>query len=329
MKRLLSGVQSTGNLHLGNYLGAIRNWVDLSNQGYEAFIFIADLHSITVPQDPQKLRHSVLSTAAMYIACGMMPENCSIFVQSSLPQHTELAWILSCFAQTGWMNRMTQFKDKSLKYKGNTSLGLYIYPILQAADILLYQPDFVPVGEDQKQHIELARDVAESFNNATKSSVFKIPEPMIMGQGFRIKSLRDGTKKMSKSDESDYSRINMCDDKDLIMKKLKKAKTDSIPEIYYDKENRPEVSNLLEIYSFISGRSIVSIVKSYSGSSMSVFKQDIGECIASDIAPINSEFQRLMKDHSYIISALSDGRAKAAKIATDTLEKTQKIIGLL
>lgn len=326
MKRLLSGVQATGTLHLGNYLGAIKNWAQLLNQGYEAFIFIANLHAITVPQDPKNLKQYTLFTAATYIACGLDPSKCNIFVQSTLPEHSELAWILSCFTQLGWLNRMTQFKEKSANKEA--SLGLYAYPVLQAADILLYQPDLVPVGEDQKQHVELTRDIAQAFNRATNSNLFKIPEPMIMKASARIKSLRDGTKKMSKSDESDYSRINLYDDADTIALKFKKAKSDSIDKIYYDVTNRPEISNLLNIYASLSNTTIQAIETQYANSTVSTFKQDLAEVTISALKPIASEFNKLTANKDYILEVLAEGQEAAHKIAASNLSKIKAIVGL-
>ncbi len=263
MKRLVSGIQPTGALHLGNYLGSLKNWIELLNSGkYNALMFIADLHSITVPYDPAMLKHNVLHTASTYLACGLDPEKASIFVQSDIPEHAELSWILSCFTSVGWMNRMTQFKDKSQKYKDDrVTLGLYSYPVLMAADVLLYNADFVPVGEDQKQHVELMRDISQAFNRELKTDWFVTPEPMIMGEAKRVMSLKDGTKKMSKSDDSDYSRINLTDSADMIMNKFKKAKTDSIAEITYDPDNRPDISNLLKIFSVLSGVKIEKLVE--------------------------------------------------------------------
>jgi tryptophanyl-tRNA synthetase len=328
MKRLLSGIQPTGILHLGNYLGAVKNWVELINKGDEAFIFIPDLHSITVPQDPKKLKENVLLTAATYIACGIDPKKSKIFVQSSIAEHTELAWILSCFTATGWMNRMTQFKEKSAKYKDKSSLGLYMYPVLMAADILLYQPDYIPVGEDQKQHVELTRDIAESFNRTMQVDFFKIPEPLIIGESARIKSLRDGTKKMSKSDESDYSRINLDDDPDIIRQKFKKSKSDSIESIYYDKKNRPEISNLLSIYSAFSGKKIKDIEIEYQKKRLSDFKSDLAEITINALSPISQEIRKLIKDKDYVTKVLKQGAEQAREVAAVNLQNIKKIVGL-
>lgn len=330
MKKLLSGIQPTGHLHLGNYLGAIQNWVKLINKGkYETFIFIADLHSITIPQDPKLLKENVILVAATYIACGIDPAKCNIFTQSAMPEHSELAWILACFTPTGWMNRMTQFKEKSERYKENSSLGLYMYPILMAADILIYNSDVVPVGEDQKQHLELARDVAQAFNRATNTECFKMPEPIIIESTARIKSLRDGTKKMSKSDDSDFSRINLTDSPEEIRSKFKKAKSDSIQEIYHDKDKRPEVSNLLNIYSALSGKKVSEIQADYQGKNFSTFKEDIAEVTINALGSISKEIHKLIKEEGYIREILEKGRAEASEVASENLKKTKKIVGLL
>lgn len=329
MKRLLSGIQPTGSLHLGNYLGAVKNWVQLVNDGYESFIFIANLHSITVPQDPHALKEQTMQMAASLIACGLDPKKCTLFIQSTLPEHSELAWILSCFTPVGWMNKMTQFKEKSGKYKENASTGLFVYPILQSADILIYQPDFVPVGEDQKQHVEITRDIAQSFNRGVNKEFFKIPEPMIIGSSARIKSLRDGAKKMSKSDESDYSRINLNDDPDTIMLKFKKAKSDSIEKIYFDKENRSEVSNLLNIYASLSSKSVEQIEAEYSNKTISAFKKDLAELTIQTLEPIRNTLNSLAKDQGYLAKILEEGGGHARAIASANLAAAKELIGLI
>lgn len=329
MKRLLSGIQPTGNLHLGNYLGAVKNWVQLVNDGYESFIFIANLHSITMPQDPSMLKEQTLQMAASLIACGVDPKKCTLFIQSTLPEHSELAWILSCFTPVGWMNKMTQFKEKAGKHKENASTGLFVYPILQSADILIYQPDFVPVGEDQKQHIEITRDIAQSFNRSVNSEFFKIPEPMIIGSSARIKSLRDGSKKMSKSDESDYSRINLNDDADTIMLKFKKAKSDSIEKIYFDKENRPEISNLINIYASLSAKSVEQVGAEYVDKSVSSFKQDLADLTIQALKPIRENLNNLTKDKGYLAQILDQGGARAKEVASINLAKAKELIGLI
>jgi len=330
MKKIISGMQPTNALHLGNYLGAIKGWLSCVDKGYDSIAFIADLHAITVLQDPKKLRENVFALAATYIACGLDIKKCPIFVQSSVAEHSELAWILSCFTAGGWLNRMTQYKEKSAKYKDSASLGLYSYPVLQAADILLYQVDYVPVGEDQKQHVELTRDIGEAFNRQTNTSTFKIPDYMsVESTGARIMSLRDGTKKMSKSDESDYSRINLSDDADLIRLKIRKAKSDSIREVYYDKENRPEVSNLLNIYSSFSGRSAKEIEVDYQSKLVSDFKNDLAEILVDKLSPIAKEYHRLLKEKDYLRVVLDEGREIASSRARDTLGKVKQAVGLI
>ena len=329
MKKIISGMQPTNSMHLGNYLGAIKSWISCVEKGYDALAFIADLHAITVFQDPKKLRESVFSLTATYLACGLDTKKCPIFIQSTVPEHAELAWILGCFTPNGWLNRMTQYKEKSARYKEGSSLGLYSYPVLQAADILLYQVDYVPVGEDQKQHLELTRDIAEAFNRETNSKVFHIPEYMSSESSARIMSLREGTKKMSKSDESDYSRINLCDDADTIRLKIKKAKSDSIREVYADKKDRPEITNLINIYSSLSGDSVKEIEKSYQDRSVSEFKTDLAELVISVLSPISKEYSRLVIEKDYINVILSEGHEKAAVRARETLLNVKTKIGLI
>lgn len=329
MKRLVSGIQPTGNLHLGNYLGSLKNWIELLNSGqYEALMFIADLHSITVPYNPAVLKQNVLHTAATYLACGLDPEKAAIFVQSDIPEHAELNWILGCFTSMGWMNRMTQFKDKSKKYKADrVTLGLYNYPVLMAADVLLYNADFVPVGEDQKQHVELMRDISQAFNRELKTDYFITPEPMIMGEAKRVMSLKDGTKKMSKSDDSDYSRVNLTDSADIILKKFKKAKTDSIETVSYDPDNRPEITNLLKIFSALSGIKIDKLVSEYKTAGFSKFKTDLADVVIAAIEPIAQKTQEFINDKEYVISVLREGRLKAKAIAEKNILKIKEIAG--
>ena len=331
MKRLVSGIQPTGCLHLGNYLGSIKNWVELLNSHkYEAFLFIADLHSITVPYDPKILRENVIHAAATYLACGLDPNKASIFIQSSIPEHAELNWILSCFTSMGWMNRMTQFKDKSKKYNADkVTLGLYNYPVLMAADVLLYNADYVPVGEDQKQHVELMRDISQAFNRELNVDFFKVPEPMILGAAKRVMSLKDGTKKMSKSDESEYSRVNLTDSADVIMKKFKKAKTDSIETISFDQENRPEISNLLKIFSALSADSIEKIVTNYEGAGFNKFKTDLAELTISIIEPISLKISELLRDKNYVLSVVQEGGERASLVAKNNIAKIKKVAGFL
>ena len=275
IKRLLSAAQPTGHLHLGNYLGAIRQWVALQYEAEESLFCVVDLHALTVPQDPQALRQSTRDTVAAYIACGIDPKHSIIFHQSAIAEHSELAWLLSTLTPLGWLNRMTQFKEKAGKHKEKSNLGLYSYPVLMAGDILLYKATHVPVGEDQKQHLELTRDIAGLFNRQF-SETFPLPEPMILGEATRVMSLRDGTKKMSKSDASDNARIHLTDAPDVIMKKLQKAKTDSEEGINYDQENRPELANLIQLISAFTGETKDAIVAQHQGSGFCANKTDIG-----------------------------------------------------
>ncbi|MCH9753729.1 MAG: tryptophan--tRNA ligase [Alphaproteobacteria bacterium] len=328
-KKIISGIQPTQVIHLGNYLGAIKSWLKCIDEGYDARAFIADLHAITVFQDPKKLSESIFSLTATYLACGLDYKKCPIFVQSSVPEHSELGWILGCFTPNGWLNRMTQYKEKSSKYKENSSLGLYGYPVLQAADILLYQVDYVPVGEDQKQHVELTRDIAEAFNRQTNSNVFKIPEHLIPKENARIMSLRDGTKKMSKSDESEYSRISITDDAEIIAKKFKKAKSDAIREVYYDKEKRPEISNLIGIYSGLSGVSIKDVEKEFVSKGTSDLKEAVAEVVIDTFKHIKTEYDNLIKDKDHIKSVLEEGRINASEIAQKTLRDVKQKVGFV
>jgi len=276
------------------------------------------------------LAHNTLATAAIYIACGLNTQKCSLFIQSQVPEHTEMAWIFACITQLGWLDRMTQFKEKAQKFQTErASLGLYAYPVLMAADILLYQPDYVPVGEDQKQHVELTRDIAGSFNRHTKTQYFKLPEPFILKEGARIMSLRDGKKKMSKSDESDYSRINLTDDKDLIITKIKKAKTDSISEVYFDKESRPEISNLMNIYASIQDKSLKEIALECKGLTTAQFKEVLSILLSEKLTPIKQNFDLLMNDKAYLTKILAEGRDKACAVATKTLKGAKDLFGFI
>ena len=326
--RILSGVQPTGNLHLGNYLGAIRNWVGLQHQ-HECFFMLADLHAITVPQDPQQLRNHVRETAAAYIACGIAPEKHAIFNQSAVASHAELMWILSCHTPLGWLNRMTQFKEKAGKHRDNAVLGLYSYPVLMAADILLYNATHVPVGEDQKQHIELTRDVAGAFNRHYGQEFFTIPEPVIMGEATRIMSLRDGTKKMSKSDESDYSRITMTDDADTIALKFRKAKSDMEEGITYDREKRPEAANLLTIYAALKGITVEQAVAECEGKNFSTFKQMLTDVAVAHLSPITRKMRELLDAPDYIDGILARGVARAREVGGQTVKDAKDLIGFL
>ena len=330
-KKIFSGVQPTGNLHLGNYLGAIKNFVKLNNEDQNECIFcIVDLHAITVAQDPKKLKNNIYETAASFIASGIDPKKSIIFNQSSVSAHSEAAWILSCVARMGWLNRMTQFKEKAGKDKEKASIGLYSYPVLMAADILLYDTTHVPVGDDQKQHLELCRDIAQKFNNDFNvDEFFKIPEPLIQKKFSRIMSLRDGTKKMSKSELSDLSRINLTDDKDQIINKIKKAKTDTLPlpATSADLEKRPEAKNLMSIYSSIIDVNLDDTINKFSGKNFSEFKENLSQILVDKIIPISNEIKKLLKEKSFLDQILDSGRQKADKIASEKVKKIQEIMG--
>lgn len=327
-KRVVSGVQATGDLHLGNYLGAIKGWVKMQDE-YDCFFFLADLHAITVPRDPAELMRSTIEVAAAFFASGLDPKKSTIYLQSHIPAHTELAWILNCITPMGWLGRMTQFKDKAGKDKENASTGLFTYPVLQASDVLLYHPHLVPVGEDQKQHIELIRDIAGAVNRKFDKKVFVLPEPLIKQDNARIKSLRDGTKKMSKSDPSDQSRINLGDDRDTIYQKFKRAKTDSISEITYDVANRPEVANLINIYAEFSDISNDKIVAQYEGVGFSKFKEDLAEIACEVIGPITNHYNILLRDPAELLRVLRQGSDRAREIAEKTVSVVKKEFGFL
>jgi len=330
MNRIFSGVQPTGNLHLGNYLGAIRNWVALQKD-YDCIFCIVDLHALTVPQDPAQLKAQTREVTAAYIASGIDPERCVIFNQSMVAGHAELAWLLSCLTPLGWLNRMTQFKEKAGKQREEAGLGLYAYPVLMAADIILYKATHVPVGEDQKQHLELARDIAGAFNRRFGVEYFPLPEPMIFGAATRVMSLRDGSKKMSKSDSSDYSRINMTDDAETIALKIRKAKTDPLPlpETVKDAEARPEADNLLGIYAALADISREQAVARWAGKNFSEFKTALAELSSEVLGKICGEMRRLMADPSYIDSVLKRGAERANAIAQPHLNEVFDIMGLL
>ncbi|HMK68202.1 MAG TPA: tryptophan--tRNA ligase [Stellaceae bacterium] len=330
MNRIFSGVQPTGNLHLGNYLGAIRNWVALQRH-YDCIFCIVDLHAITVPQDPAQLRAQTREVTAAYIAAGIDPERCIIFNQSTVAAHSELAWLLGCLTPLGWLNRMTQFKEKAGKQRENAGLGLYAYPVLMAADILLYKATHVPVGEDQKQHLELARDIAGAFNRRYEVEFFPLPEPQIFGAATRVMSLRDGTKKMSKSDTSDYSRINMTDDADLVRQKVRKAKTDPhpMPESAAEAERRPEAGNLLGIYAALADKSLEATVTEFAGAPFSRFKETLSDLAVSVLGRIGGEMRRLLADPQYIDQTLRRGTERARAIADPNLRQVCDITGLL
>lgn len=328
MNRVFSGVQPTGNLHLGNYLGAIRHWVRMQDS-HECIYGIMDLHAITVPQDPAALRNATREVAAALIASGIDPQKSILFPQSSVSVHAELAWILGCHTPLGWLNRMTQFKEKAGKQRDNASLGLYGYPVLMAADILGYKATHVPVGEDQKQHLELSRDIAGAFNRAYGKEYFPLPEPLILGEATRVMSLRDGKAKMSKSDASDMSRINLTDDTDAIANKFKKAKTDLIDGITYDPENRPEVANLLNIFAALSEVPRKEIEARYATSGFGQFKKDLTDLAVEKLAPLTSKMRVLMDDPSNIDSFLQVGTERAQDIAGKHLAEIKEIVGFL
>jgi len=386
MTRVLSGVQPTGSLHLGNYLGAIKNWVGMQNE-HDCLFCIVDLHAITVPQDPAALRAATRMTAAAYIACGIDAEKSAIFHQSAVPEHAELAWLFSTITPLGWLNRMTQFKEKSglpkfeleeivetlkghkklvnrclkgsikngsdtitireaeilstiideageyirrvLNNNSLAKLGLFSYPVLMAADILLYNATHVPVGEDQKQHLELARDIAGAFNRQYKNEFFTLPDPLILGNAARVMSLRDGTKKMSKSDESDQSRINLTDSDDDIAKKIKKAKSDMIEGISYDAENRPEASNMLNIIAALKDENVGNIAEEYKDYNFSKLKSELADILIAKIGPIRDELLKLNQDHAYLDSILLKGVEKAGGIAAKNISQIKEIMGFL
>jgi tryptophanyl-tRNA synthetase len=323
-------MQPTRQLHLGNYLGALRNWVALQDR-FESIFCIVDLHALTLPQDPAVLLSNTREVAAAYIAAGIDPERCVIFNQSAVAQHAELSWILSCHAPLGWLNRMTQFKDKAGKHRENAVLGLYAYPVLMAADILIYKATHVPVGEDQKQHLELARDIAGAFNRHYAVDYFPQPEPQILGEATRVMSLRDGTKKMSKSDESDYSRINLTDDADAIAQKIRKAKTDPepLPDTLEALEKRPEADNLVTIYAALEGSGRQQALDRFAGQTFSTFKSALVDLSVARLGPITAEMRRLMSDPAEIDRILRRGADKAGDMAARHLGELKDIIGLL
>ena len=330
-KKIFSGVQPTGNLHLGNYIGAIKNFVELQNQKDNKCVFcVVDLHAITVKQNPKILKDNIRETTAAFLASGIDSKKSIIFNQSLVSAHSEASWVLGCVARMGWLNRMTQFKEKAGKDKEKASVGLYIYPVLMAADILLYDATHVPVGEDQKQHLELSRDIAQKFNLDYEAPNFlKVPEPLIQKNFSRIMSLKDGNKKMSKSDPSDLSRINMTDSKDQIVNKIKKAKTDNdpLPNTNKDIQKRPEVENLLGIYSSMNSQSLLKTINEFGGKNFSDLKQKLTEIVVEKISPISNEINKLQKDPKFIDDVLQEGSQKAEQIARKKVEKMKKIIG--
>ena len=330
-KKIFSGVQPTGNLHLGNYLGAIKNFVDLNNDPDNDCIFcVVDLHAITVKQDPKELKNNIRETVATFIASGIDPKKSIIFNQSGVAAHSEGAWILSCVARMGWLNRMTQFKEKAGKDKEKASVGLYSYPVLMAADILLYDATHVPVGDDQKQHLELCRDIAQKFNNDFDQDNFlQVPEPLIQKEFSRIMSLKDGSKKMSKSELSDLSRINLTDDRDAIINKIKKAKTDPLPmpSSVEELNERLEARNLLGIYSSLNDSTLQNTVEHFSGKNFSEFKNQLSDLLVKKIEPISLEIKKLLNDQPYLDKILLEGVEKANSIASKKIDRIKEILG--
>lgn len=335
--RIVSGIQPTGNLHLGNYLGAIRNWVAMQDalaEGDECLFFLADLHAISMPHDPATLRSGTLEMAAALVACGIDPDRSILFNQAQVPQHAELQWLLNGTARMGWLNRMTQWKDKAGKNREGQSVALFTYPVLQAADVLIYQATHVPVGEDQKQHLELARDIAQKFNNDFASEaapVFTLPEPIIPAEAARIMSLRDGSAKMSKSDPSDMSRINLVDDADTMVQKIKKAKTDPepLPENAAGLETRPEARNLVGIYAALSGQSVDAVLGQFAGQGFGAFKPALAELLVETLGPIRERFVALKQDREALDAILARGAAKARERGTPTLDAAYAALGLV
>ncbi len=328
-KVMLSGIQPSGELTLGSYLGAIKNWVERTDE-FDNYYFMADMHSITVRQNPSDLRRRTLQQLAQYIACGLDPEKNTLFIQSHVPAHAELGWVLNCYTMFGELSRMTQFKDKSSKHKDNINGGLFTYPALMAADILLYQPDYVPVGEDQKQHCELTRDVAQRFNGIY-GDVFKVPEPYIPKVGARIMSLTDPVSKMSKSDKDPNGSIHLMEKPEDILRKFKRAVTDSDTErcVRYDPETKPGVSNLMQIYSAVTGKSLQEIETEFDGKGYGVFKPAVGEAVIETLRPIRQEAERIMKDKAYLESVYKEGAKKASYTAEKTLRKVYKKVGFV
>ena len=330
MNRILSGIQPTHKMHLGNYLGAVRNWVGLQDS-FETLYCVVDLHALTLPQEPEELRAQTRELAAVLLAAGIDPSRSIVFAQSQVPAHSELAWLFSCITPLGWLNRMTQFKDKAGKHRDKAGLGLYAYPVLMAADILIYRATHVPVGEDQKQHLELTREIAGSFNHRYGEEYFPLPEPQIFGTATRVMSLRDGSSKMSKSDSSDYSRINMTDDADTIALKIRKAKTDPepLPTELDGLEGRPEAANLVNIYAALTHKEPADVLQEFGGAAFSVFKGALTDVSVTALAPIADEMNRLMADPGYVEQVLRDGGEKARAIADETLADVHRIMGLL
>ena len=338
-ERVFSGMQPTGNLHLGNYLGAMLNWVRMQ-ETHDCIYCVVDLHAITIAQDPQALVSNIREVTAAYIACGLDPKKSIIFNQSQVSVHAELAWVFNCVARLGWLNRMTQFKEKAGKDRENASIGLFVYPNLMAADILAYRATHVPVGEDQKQHLELSRDIAQKFNNDFAASIaahghgeafFPLPKPMIAGPATRVMSLRDGTRKMSKSEPSEYSRIDMTDDADTIAQKFRKARTDPepLPSEPDGLKDRPEADNLVGIYAALAGMTKAEVLKDHGGAQFSAFKPALSDLAVAKLAPISAEMTRLKSDPAFIDGILADGAARAEAIAKPVMDAVKDIVGLL
>ncbi|ACK68819.1 tryptophanyl-tRNA synthetase [Gloeothece citriformis PCC 7424] len=330
-QRILSGVQPTGNLHLGNYLGAIRNWVDIQRE-YDNFFCVVDLHAITVPHNPQTLANDTYTIAALYLACGIDLRYSTIFVQSHVTAHSELAWLLNCITPLNWLERMIQFKEKAVKQGENVSVGLLDYPVLMAADILLYDADKVPVGEDQKQHLELTRDIAVRINDqfgTPEKPILKIPDPLIRKEGARVMSLTDGTRKMSKSDPSDLSRINLLDPPELIEKKIKRCKTDPIRGLTFDDPERPECNNLLNLYTILSGKTKEEVAQMCGDMGWGQFKPLLTSAVIESLSQIQTKYQEIMNDKGYLDSVLREGRYKASQVANATLTRVKESFGYL
>lgn len=329
MKRIFSGIRPTGTIHLGNYLGAIKQWVRDFDPAAQNLFCIVDMHALTTVDESENISHNAKLMAATYLACGLDPKHCTIFVQSHVKEHGELAWILSCITPLGWLNRMTQFKEKAGKMQENANLGLYAYPVLMAADILLYNTTHVPVGEDQKQHVELARDIAGAFNHRF-GECFTLPEPIIQGSATRVMSLRDGTSKMSKSDASDYSRIHLSDDAEIITKKIKKAKTDGdvIASTMQEMEARPEAKNLINMLSALTGLSADQLCKDFTHQNFSVLKTALIDALHTEILPIGQKIQEYMKDSGALDTILQKGAQQAHSLAAKNLQKIKKHVGL-
>lgn len=330
-QRVLSGVQPTGNLHLGNYLGAIRNWVE-GQQEYENFFCVVDLHAITVPHDPKTLADNTRAVAALYLACGIDLDHSTIFVQSHIPAHTELTWLLNCITPLNWLERMIQFKEKAIKQGENVGVGLLDYPVLMAADILLYDADKVPVGEDQKQHLELTRDIAIRLNyqfGSEETPVLKVPDPLIRPEGARIMSLTDGTRKMSKSDPSEQSRINLLDDPDTLRQKIKRCKTDPVRGLEFDNPERPECHNLLTLYAILSNQTKDAVAEECREMGWGQFKPLLTETTVEALRPIQEKYHEVMGDPGYLDGVLRDGQARASEIANATLARVRAALGFL